>query len=232
MFVKRVMGRRIKLGRAATWDTCSMLATVVTFMAASALLIVLPGPDNALVVRNSLRHGRATGLRTAAGTLTGVLVWVVAAAFGLSALLRASEVGYDVLRFGGASYLIWLGVSSLRSRGRTSLGGNRKQRPAPDGVGRAGYLMGVVTNLTNPKTGVFFIAFFPAFIPQGSSVEVTSLLFGGLFALEAAAWFGVLLLGVSRLTAWLHRPAIQRRIEQVTGVVLIGFAIRLATEHR
>lgn len=107
-----------------------------------------------------------------------------------------------------------------------------RRRTAPDGVGRAGYLMGVVTNLANPKTGVFFIAFFPAFIPQGSSVEVTSLLFGGLFAVEAAAWFGVLLWGVSRLTAWLHQPAIQRRIEQVTGVVLIGFAIRLATEHR
>ena len=209
-----------------------MLVAAVTFMAASALLIVLPGPDNALVVRNSLRHGRASGLRTAAGTLTGVLVWVGAAAFGLSALLRASEIGYDALRFGGAVYLIWLGVGSLRSRCHASLGEDRENHRAPDGGDRAGYLMGVVTNLANPKTGVFFIAFFPAFIPRGSSVEVTSLLFGGLFALEAAAWFGTLLWGVSRLTAWLDRPRIQRRIEQVTGMVLIGFAIRLATEHR
>jgi len=209
-----------------------VLVAALTFMAASALLIVLPGPDNALIVRNSLRHGRGMGLRTAAGTLTGVLAWVVAAAFGLSTLLRASEVGYDVLRFGGAAYLIWLGAGSLRFRGQGSLGGNREPDRAPDADGRVGYLMGVLTNLANPKTGVFFIAFFPAFVPRGSSVELTSLVFGGLFALEAAAWFGALLWGVSRLTAWLERPRVQRRIEQVTGVVLIAFAIRVATEQR
>ena len=209
-----------------------MLIAIPAFMAASALLIVLPGPDNALVVRNALRHGRAIGLRTAAGTLTGVLAWVVAAAFGLSALLRASEIGYDLLRFLGAAYLIWLGVGSLRPRGRTSFSTGRGHRRMLDAGGRAGYLMGVVTNLANPKTGVFFIVFFPAFIPRGSSVEATSLLFGALFVLEAAAWFAVLLWGVSRLTVWLHRPRVQRRIEQITGVVLIGFAIRLTSESR
>ncbi len=92
--------------------------------------------------------------------------------------------------------------------------------------------MGVASNLANPKTGVFFIAFFPAFIPRGSSVVATSLLFGALFALEAAAWFGALLSGVSHVTGWLHRPRVQRRFEQISGVFLIGFAARLATERR
>jgi threonine/homoserine/homoserine lactone efflux protein len=209
-----------------------VLVAVATFMAASALLIVLPGPDNALVLRNALRHGRTIGVRTSAGTLTGVLLWVVAAALGLSALLRASEVGYDLVRFLGAAYLIGLGLSSLQSRGMTPSDGEHEHRRMSGAGGRAGYLMGVLTNLANPKTGVFFIAFFPAFIPRGSSVESTSLLFGALFVLEAAAWFAVLLWGVSRFAAWLHRPRVQRRMEALTGVVLIGFAIRLATERR
>ncbi len=208
-----------------------MLVAVATFVAASALLIALPGPDNALVVRNALRHGPAIGLRTAAGTLTGVLVWVVAAACGLSALLQASRIGYDVLRCVGAAYLVWLGVGSLRSRGRASWDGDRSpERGAARG--RAGYLMGVASNLANPKTGVFFIAFFPAFIPRGRSVELTSLLFGALFVCETAAWFAALLWLVSRTTVWLHRPRVQRRIEQISGLSLIGFAVRLATERR
>jgi threonine/homoserine/homoserine lactone efflux protein len=203
----------------------------MTFVVASALLIVLPGPDNVLVVRNALRYGRATGLRTAAGTLTGVVVWVVAAAFGLSALLQASRIGFDVLRFFGAAYLVWLGVGSLLSRGRVSLAGDRdyERRSA---TGRTGYVMGVASNLANPKTGVFFIAFFPAFIPHGSPVETTSLLFGALFTLEAAAWFALLLWLLSRTTLWLDQPRVQRRIEQVSGLFLIGFAVRLATERR
>ena len=216
-----------------------MLVAVVTFVGASALLIVLPGPDNLLVVRNALRHGRATGLRTAAGTLTGVMVWVVAAAFGLSALLQASRIGYDTLRFLGAAYLVWLGAGSLRSRGRASPAADRdrqrdgeRDRGRRADSGRTGYVMGVASNLANPKTGVFFVALFPAFIPHGSPVEATSLLFGGLFTLEAAVWFAALLWLVSRTTAWLDRPRVQRDIERVSGLFLIGFAVRLATERR
>ena len=208
-----------------------MVLAVATFAAASALLIVLPGPDNVLVVRNALRYGRFVGLRTAAGTLTGVVVWVLAAAFGLSALLAASRIGYDGLRVLGAAYLVWLGVGSLRSRGPVTLDGTPTSDQPPT-TGRAGYLMGVITNLANPKTGVFFIAFFPTFIPHGSSIEATSLLFGALFVVEAAAWFAVLIWLVSQSASWLSRRHVQRRLEQISGLFLIGFAVRLVTETR
>ena len=208
-----------------------MVLGVATFAAASALLIVLPGPDNVLVVRNALRYGRFVGLRTAAGTLTGVVVWVLAAAFGLSALLAASRIGYDGLRVLGAAYLVWLGVGSLRSRGLVTLDGTPTSDQPPT-TGRAGYLMGVITNLANPKTGVFFIAFFPTFIPHGSSIEATSLLFGALFVVEAAAWFAVLIWLVSQSASWLSRRHVQRRLEQISGLFLIGFAVRLVTETR
>lgn len=210
-----------------------MFVAVTTFAAAAALLILVPGPDNTLVIRNALRYGRPVGVRTAAGTLTGVLIWVAAAALGLSALLATSRVGYDALRYAGAAYLAWLGIASLRSAGKASvdinvdLGGSRWSHS-----GRVGYLTGVATNLANPKVGVFFVAFLPAFIPHGSPVGLTSLLLGVVFAIEAGLWFAVLLWLVGRATAWLRRPRVQRRLEQISGVVLVGFAVRLATERR
>jgi threonine/homoserine/homoserine lactone efflux protein len=92
--------------------------------------------------------------------------------------------------------------------------------------------MGVLSNLANPKTGVFFIAFFPAFIPRGSSIEAVSLLFGALFIVEATAWFAVLIWLVSHSAPWLGQPRVQRRLEQISGLFLIGFAVRLATQKR
>ena len=213
------------------WHSRPVLVAITTFAAASALLIALPGPDNVLVIRNALRYGRFVGLRTAAGTLTGVVIWVMAAAFGLSALLAASRIGYDGLRFLGAAYLVWLGVGSLRSRGRVAFD-LTSMSDRSDATGRAGYLMGVVSNLANPKTGAFFIAFVPAFIPRGSSIETTSLLFGALFVVEAAAWFAVLIWLVSQLASWLSQRRVQRRLEQLSGLFLIGFAVRLVAERR
>lgn len=207
-----------------------MAVAVLTFAAAGALLILVPGPDNALVVRNALRGGRRVGLRTAAGVLTGLLLWAAAAAGGLAALLQASRIGYDVLRYVGAAYLLWLGINSLRARGRITLAPDGEQSPRRRAA-KAGYLSGVATNLCNPKVGIFMITFLPAFIPHGAPVGLTSLLFGATYALETALWFAVLLWLVGRGAAWLRRPRVQRRLEQLTGLVLIGFGLRLATER-
>ncbi len=153
-----------------------MIATLLAFAVASTLLILAPGPDSLLVMRNTLRNGRRAGWVTASGTLSGLLVWAVAAALGLSALLRVSHLGYDILRFVGASYLIWLGVSSLRLslRKHASPGTIAKSgEPADATVSGAGwgrvYLNGLLSNLFNPKIGVFFISFLPGFIPAGAS---------------------------------------------------------------
>ena len=202
---------------------------VVTFAAAAALLILVPGPDNVLVVRNALRGGRRVGQATAAGVLTGLLLWAAAAALGLSALLQASRVGYDLVRYLGAVYLVWLGLMSLRPRKAVSDDGERDDRPR--GV-RLAYLTGVTTNLANPKVGIFFISFLPAFIPHGASVGGLSILFGAMFVLETALWFALLLWLVGHGSSWLHQPRVQRRLERISGVVLIGFGVRLATERR
>ena len=214
-----------------------MTAALLGFAAAATLLILAPGPDSMLVMRNSLRGGRRVGLFTAAGTFTGLLGWAVAATLGLSSLLAASRVGYDLLRFAGAAYLIWLGTTSLWSRGRRAPNGLGQQRARAIASSQAAgpwraYANGVVSNLCNPKIGVFFVAFLPGFIPTGTSVREFSLLFGVWFAVETALWFCALVWMVDRGVGWLSRSKIERRLERLTGLVLIGFGIRLATEAR
>lgn len=213
-----------------------MLKALITFALASTLVTLLPGPDFMLVLRNAFRGGRRIGWCTAAGTTTGLALWAVAASLGLSSLVAASRVGYDALRLIGAAYLIWLGVTTLRSRQPTVIDGTEDQRPPepparPAGALRA-YLNGVISDLCNPKVGVFFVAFLPAFIPPHGSVSEFSLLFGLWNAVEVGAYFAVVVWLVSRGTTWLHHRRFRRRLEQVTGAVLIGFGIRLATEAR
>ena len=214
-----------------------MTAALPTFALASTLLILAPGPDSLLVLRNTLRHGRRAGWITATGTMSGLLAWAAAAAFGLSALLRVSHLGYDALRLAGACYLLWLGVSSLWPfRGRRA--GPAAEPPGPAGPAppRAGwrrvYLNGLLSNLLNPKIGVFFIAFLPGFIPAGSPAPLAPLVLGLWFAAETGAWLATLAWMAARGAGWLRRSTVQRWLERVTGIALIGFGLRLATQAR
>jgi threonine/homoserine/homoserine lactone efflux protein len=231
-----------------------MTATLAAFALAATLLILSPGPDSMLVLRSALRGGRRAGWVTGAGILSGLLVWATAAAFGLSALLRASATGYDILRVLGACYLAWLGVTSLglfrRSR-RAALAvatapaadiaaaadaASEPDTSLPAGAQGTGYgpayLSGLVCNLLNPKIGVFFIAFLPGFIPARSAVPAMSFGLGFWFVAETAIWLATLAWLAERGVSWLRRPVVERRLERFTGVVLLGFAVRLALENR
>jgi threonine/homoserine/homoserine lactone efflux protein len=211
-----------------------MVAAVLSFMGAAAVLVVAPGPDSLLVTRNAVRRGRRAGLATAAGTITGLLVWGAAAALGLAALLRASETGYSIVKWCGAAYLTLLGARLLISRAHVEAAGEHPQSApgsARDRV-RSAYLTGLATNILNPKVGVFFISFLPVFVPRGAPAGTTSLLFGAIFVTEGTLWLLTLVLLATRLGTLMTRPRVQRRLERLTGVVMIGFGLRVATEHR
>lgn len=207
-------------------------------MPAAALLIIAPGPDSILVLRNSARGGRRGGVATAAGTVTGLLVWAAAAALGLAALLRASEVGYLVVRCAGAAYLGFLG-SQLIWKSRRPRNGEKagEDQPAwsvavPRRGPRAQYLAGAGTNLLNPKVGIFFISFLPAFIPRGAPVGQAALTLGGIFVVETTVWLGAIVLLGERFNAVVSRPNVRRRMDRLTGMVMIGFGLRLALDRR
>ena len=211
-----------------------MTTALLGFALASTLLILAPGPDSLLVLRNTMRGGRRAGLITACGTMSGLAIWALAAALGLSALVRVSHIGYDVLRLAGAGYLIWLGAASFGLFGRKRAGHAAAEPPVPGSppTRARAYLNGLLSNLFNPKISVFFVAFLPAFIPAGASAAQFSLVLGMWFIAEGGLWLAIVAWLTDRGARWLRRTAVQRWLERVTGIVLIGFGIRLATEAR
>jgi len=202
-----------------------VLLDVAAFALASVLIVMLPGPDTLVIVRGIVRGGRRRGLTTAAGILCGLGLWVAAAVLGLAAMLRASEIGYEVLRVVGAAYLVWLGIQALRKRGRDTDAASPR-----GGVLRTGFAAGLLTDLLNPKVGVFFVTFLPGFVPHGYAVGPTSLIFGAMFIVETAIYCVVLLVIAGRVSGWMSAPRMRRRLDLVTGTVLVGFGLRLATE--
>jgi threonine/homoserine/homoserine lactone efflux protein len=209
-----------------------MLLALLAFSGAAFLIVLLPGPDTLVVVRSLVRSGRASAVRTVIGVLTGLAVWVSAAALGLSALLRASHDGYVALRIAGAVYLVWIGVQSLRARAvePPAEDGTEAQSSRRRGLIGSGYGAGLATDLLNPKVGVFFVAFLPGFVPHGYPVGGFTLVLGAIFIVETALYFAVLLTASQVVTRWMRTPRIQRRMDRTTGVILITFGARLALE--
>jgi threonine/homoserine/homoserine lactone efflux protein len=202
------------------------LVALLSFTVASVLIVLLPGPDSLVVVRGLVRGGRRGGVRTAAGVLCGLLVWVTATALGVSALLRASEIGYDVLKVAGACYLVWLGVRSLLSIRRTTEPAHVERIEAM----RSGFRAGFLTDILNPKVGVFFVSFLPGFVPAGQSVGWITLGFGLWYAVLTAVYFAALVAISTTVATWMGTARIRRRLDALTGLVLVGFGLRLAAE--
>jgi threonine/homoserine/homoserine lactone efflux protein len=205
-----------------------MLAATLEFAAAAALIVLLPGPDTFVVIRSLLRGGRRRASLTAVGVLSGLLVWVTGAILGLSALLRASHTGYDVLRYVGAAYLIWVGLQSLRSRRALTSVEAPARRYGP--LLGSGYVAGLATDLLNPKVGVFFVTFLPAFVPHGSDVGVATGTFGAVFIVETLLYFVVLVAVADRVLGWLRDDRKRTLIDRGAGLVFVGFGVRLATD--
>jgi len=209
-----------------------VITNVGAFLAISALLAVAPGPDTAITTRNALVGGRRAGLFTILGVSLGLTIWTLATGIGVAALLRASEPAFVALKVAGAIYLCWLGLQAIRSALRSSGsagGGHVVHRPiAP----RVAFRQGLLTNLGNPKIAVFFTSFLPQFTPAHEASFGSLVLLGVLFCLVGLTWLTVYVLAIARIGDFLRRPRPRRVLDFVTGTVLVGFGIKLATEHR
>ncbi|MEU2061641.1 LysE family translocator [Streptomyces sp. NPDC013455] len=205
---------------------------MLTFAAACLVLIVIPGPDQALMTRNALAGGRRAGLLTMVGGLLGLSVHVSAAALGVSALLLASATAFTVLKVVGAAYLVWMGIATLRGSRRTLREGAPDDDALAPEAGEGGRMLrqGFLSNALNPKVALFFVTFLPQFLPSEGAVLPRALLLSLVFAVLYLLWFSLYVSTVDRLGRVLRRPRVRARIEQVTGLLLIGFAARLAFE--
>jgi RhtB (resistance to homoserine/threonine) family protein len=203
------------------------------FLGVALVVILSPGPDTVLVTKNALLHGRRAGLGTAFGVNAGLLLWTIAAALGVAALVRESAVAFTVLKLAGALYLIWLGLHALRAAWRRSGYGLDRANPARERLGLGGgFRQGVLSNLGNPKIAVFFTSLLPQFVSGHGSLLAPFLLLGTLFVLITLAWLCGYALVAVRISALLTRPRVKAALDGVTGAVLVGLGIRLALERR
>jgi len=210
-----------------------LLRDVLGFAAVAGLLTIIPGLDTALVLRATATDGRRHGLATALGVSTGTLVWGVGAAVGISALLTASTIAYDVLRVAGALYMIWLGGRLLARAVRNDEPAAAVPGEAPRGRRLAGsWARGLWTNVLNPKIGAFYVAVLPQFIPAHSSHLAVGALLAMVHDFEGLVWFAAIILGTHFVRTVLHRRSIQRGLDGLTGVALIGFGVRLGLASR
>ncbi|MES9541641.1 MULTISPECIES: LysE family translocator [unclassified Actinomadura] len=205
-----------------------MLTACLAFAAVAALVTITPGLDTMLVLRTTVTSGRRTGYLAATGVASGCLCWALASAAGLTALLAASRIAFDVLRGAGACYLLWLGGQALWRARRASQ--DTAGTPDADLSGTAALRTGFTTNLLNPKIGVFYMSLLPQFVPDGASVFWTSMLFAAIHAVQGLLWFALVVGAAGAARRALARPAVKRRIQQVTGLAFIGFGVRLAVE--
>ncbi|MGW5681960.1 LysE family translocator [Nonomuraea sp. NPDC003754] len=208
---------------------------LIAFIGACVLVAMVPGVSTAVILRQTIRSGRGSGLAATLGNETGILLWALAAAFGLSALVLASELAYDVMRLAGAAVLIWMGVQSLRRKHPGDLPGDLAGEvtgvKAVDGWRRS-YLAGFGTCLANPKAAVFAMSFLPQFVPEGQDVPLTLVTLAVVWVLVDTLWYGAVIWAVAKARVVLGRPAVRRRLEQASGVVLIALGVRLVAEAR
>jgi threonine/homoserine/homoserine lactone efflux protein len=200
------------------------MTELLAFIGVAALVIVTPGQDTALTIRNTLTGGRAAGLRTATGVVCGQAVWALAAAAGVAALIVASEPAFVALKLAGAAYLAYLGGQALVAAWRGHVV-EAREGAAPNG---SELRQGLLSNLGNPKMAVFFTGLLPQF---GHTLPVL-LALGLVFCAMTLAWLSAYAVAIARAGAIMRLPRVRRALDAITGTVLIALGVRLATTER
>lgn len=204
---------------------------VLAFTGIAALLTITPGSDTMLVIRSALARGQRVGFLTVLGICCGLFIHATLSALGLSIILVKSATVFEIVKLAGAAYLIVLGLQSiwgaLRSQTRPTV--EETVRPARS---RRAFIEGLLNNVLNPKVALFYLAFLPQFIGPGDPVLAKSLLLATIHFVQGILWLSLITLFIGRLRRALTHPRVRRVLETITGVVLVGFGVRLAMERR
>jgi len=208
-----------------------------TFSLMVGLLTLTPGLDTALVLRTAALGHRRRAWGVVLGIQSGTLIWGTLTSLGVTALLTASHLAYDILRWAGAAYLVWMGGRMLWSSWRRSVDeapeipGSGAEVTSGPGAGDSlpgGWRQGITTNLLNPKMGAFYVAVLPQFLPADTSHLAAGVLLTGIHILLAVLWAGVLIALGHVLRDRLQQPTARRYLDRLTGAVIAAFGVRLA----
>jgi threonine/homoserine/homoserine lactone efflux protein len=199
------------------------MKTIAAFALLSLILTITPGPDSLLVLRSSLRAGRRTGIRVAAGATSGSLFWGVCSAAGLTAIMAASAQAFRVVQLAGAVYLVFLGICGWRAAA-SPLADHEHAGPGPG----PGFRAGLLSNVLNPKVGLFFLTVMPQLLPRHSHVAAYALAFAVTDALIAGTWLAAVAWISDRARALLRRPRTRAALDRAAGATLFALGVKVA----
>lgn len=196
------------------------------FLVTVTAVIVAPGPDSMLIIRNALISGRRVGLATLAGVQAGLVGHTLLAALGVSVVIASSPLLFRGVAIAGAGYLAWLGMQCFRPTGALKVG-------TGDAVTASkGFRDAMVTNLLNPKVIMLYLALLPNFlVPDSGNIALQLVVMSAIMLVINTIWQGLLVAAADRARAWLSKPAVQTAINRATGLVLLTFACLMLWEH-
>ncbi|WP_445182698.1 LysE family translocator [Pseudonocardia sp. Cha107L01] len=203
----------------------------VAFVVTCVLIVVAPGPSFAVMVNQSLRNGRLGGLAAVLGNASGLVFWASASVFGLTALIRTSEFAFVALKVVGAAYLCWLGLRTL-VRSRATAADDPVVLRTGGGGRLTAFRTGMVTNLANPKAAVLYLALLPQFLPAGGATLADTAVLAAVQMAISVSWYTLVVLAVGLVRRTLARPSVKARVEQISGLVLVGLGLRMITLSR
>ncbi|WP_369361727.1 LysE family translocator [Priestia megaterium] len=209
------------------------------FIIVSLIIIITPGPDFVLVTKNAITVNRHGGRMTSYGVVTGHIIYATASVLGLTTLIAKSMVLFEVIKYTGVVYLLYLGIKAILSRTKNKEGQNKEfETKLKDGLqvtqksskNKTCYLQGLASTLLNPKAIMFYISFLPQFIDLQGNVVMQSIVLAGLFILTVLLWFTLYLYILKYISSWLKKPSVEMALDRITGIALISLGIKLAFE--
>ena len=196
----------------------------LSYLLLSFLIVITPGIDFALITQRTISSGRTDGLKMALGITSGALIHTVAAAFGLSIILMKSALAFEIIKYIGAFYLIYLGASTFFKKKQEK---DSETNEMNAGSYKSAFKQGLLSNTLNPKVAIFFLTFLPQFVSPALNTNFQFILMGSGYALLSVLWFSALVFLLGHVRQLLMSNRVQSVIENVTGLVLIGFGARL-----
>ena len=206
------------------------MENVLFFLITCVLLIILPGPDTAIVTKNTIVNGQKGGFQTMIGSCVGLSIHTIATVAGLSAIIVKSALAFTVIKYVGAAYLCYLGMKTLLNMRAKKVEIN--DIPSIEAKGNSYFKQGLITNVTNPKVAVFFLTFLPQFLAAGNEPFWPFLTMGIMYIVLTFIWFALYVFLLNKIRNFMKKPATQAVFEMLTGAVLIGFGLKLAFEKQ
>ncbi|GAA0315490.1 LysE family transporter [Oceanobacillus oncorhynchi subsp. oncorhynchi] len=203
---------------------------LMAYILMALMMSLLPGTDTVLVMKNTFRYGAKAGCATILGIAAGLTFWTMIAVFGLSVVIAQSVFLFNIIKYLGAAYLIYLGIRAFISRDTFSMDAvseKNDNRKTAKSYSKDSFFQGAVSNILNPKTVLVYITFMPQFIDISGNVNQQLIFLGCILTLIASGWFFMLVYFLDTMKRWLKKPGFQKVFQKCAGMLLMGFGIKL-----